>query len=534
MRDAWDYIVVGAGTAGCVLAARLSEDPTVNVLLVEAGGRRWSPWLHVPIGYFKTVGNPRTDWMLTTEPVAELNGRRIPWPRGKVIGGSGSINGLVYVRGQPQDFDGWANQGCDGWGWSELLPYFIRSEHQERGASDFHGTGGPLAVSDTRAQFDVCNRFVEAARTHGLPANDDCNDGNQEGVGEYQTMTRYGVRASTASGHLADARRRTNLQVLTDTVCERVKIENGLAHSVELRHRGDRITVTCNREVIVSAGAVGSPQLLMLSGVGPAEHLRAFDIPVVAAIDGVGKNLQDHLKIHNSYRTSIATLNDRLNSAAGRLAMGLQYLLMRRGPLTMGAAPVFCFAHTTPQAERPDIQFHVLPWSSSDPSSGKMHEFSGFTASVCPLRPNSRGEIRLRSPKVSDQPAIDANYLSSAVDQQIAIAAVRKSRAICAESPLRDVIVNEIAPGRDAHRDEEILQFIREQASTVFHPVGTCRMGSDDHAVVDAQLRVRGVAGLRVADASIMPTITSGNTNAAVVAIAEKAADLIRQATPHR
>ncbi|MEM9529523.1 MAG: GMC family oxidoreductase N-terminal domain-containing protein [Pseudomonadota bacterium] len=530
MKQSWDYIIVGAGTAGCVLAARLTEDPNVDVLVLEAGGRRLSPWYYIPVGYFKTVGNPRADWMYATEADPGLAGRAIPWPRGKVVGGSGSINGLVYVRGQPQDYDGWVSSGCEGWGWQDLLPYFKRAEHQERGSSEFHGAGGPLAVSDDRTSFEICHRFHDAAAASGLSRNADCNDGNQEGVGYYQTMSRGGVRSSTASGYLGSAGGRPNLTLVRRALCERLILEGEQVRGVAFRDAaGRQKTVDCDREVLLSAGAVASPALLLRSGIGPADHLREHGINPLVDLPGVGQHLKDHLKIHNSYRTRIPTLNDQLSTLRGKAGIAWQYLTRRRGPMTMAAAPVFCFARATPEAERPDVQFHVLPWSSSEPGSGRMHPFSGFTASICPLRPESSGTIRLRSADPAAPPRIQPNYLSTPHDAATAVAAIRLSRQICRHEPLKSAIAEEFAPGADAKSDEEILAFIRNNASTVFHPVGTCRMGTGPDSVVDPRLCVHGVAGLRVVDASIMPDIPSGNTNAPVVAIAEKASDLIRE-----
>lgn len=534
VRKDWDYIVIGAGTAGCVLAARLSEDPDTSVLLIEAGRSRLTPWLRVPIGYFKTIGDARTDWMFATEPEPGLAGRSIAWPRGKVIGGSGSINGLVYVRGQPEDYDAWRDEGCLGWGWADLLPYFMRAEHQERGASSTHGVGGPLCVSDDRTSFEISERFIDAARAHGIPTNRDCNDGSQFGAGHYQITARHGVRSSTATGHLRLAKSRSNLHIATGALCERILLSGSRAVGVEVLVSGRRLPLTCNREIVLCAGAIGSPHLLMLSGIGDSDHLREHQITPLIDAPEVGQNLQDHLKIHNSYRTRIKTLNDQLNSRVGRARMGLQYLLTRRGPLAMGAAPVFCFARSDSRLERPDLQFHVLPWSSAAPSTGVMDPFSGFTASLCPLRPESRGCVRLASSDARRPPRIQANYLTTQTDRRSAIAALRVSRAICRESPLREAIESEHAPGRELQTDAELLDYVRHNASTIFHPVGTCRMGVDGSAVVDPSLRVVGVDGLRVADASIMPSITSGNTNAPVVAIAEKASDIIRAADAAR
>jgi len=528
VRNEWDYIVVGGGTAGCVLAARLAADKSTSVLLLEAGGRRLNPWLHIPVGYFRTIGNPAVDWMYQTEPETGLAGRRVPWPRGKVIGGSGSINGLVYVRGQPEDYDAWREAGCDGWGWSDLLPHFVRAERQERGAGDFHGDRGPLWVSDDRTRFEISRLFIDAAVASGLPANPDCNDGLQEGAGYYQTTTRRGFRSSTASAYLAPASRQANLEVVSGALCERVVINKGRAVGVCYRAKnGQREHAYCAGEVLLAAGAIGSPQLLMRSGIGEADHLREHGIEPLVDLDAVGRNLQDHLRIHNSYRTRVPTLNDRLGSAIGRIGIALEYLFTQRGPMAMGAAPVFCFLKTRAEASRPDVQFHVLPWSSSEPSSGKMHPFSGFTVSVCPLRPESRGRLRLRSADASDPPLIQANYLATDRDRRTAVGAIEAARRICRHAPLDDVILDEITPGRSAVSYDALLEFVQNSASTIFHPVGTCRMGSDETAVVDPRLNVRGVEGLRVADASIMPSITSGNTNAPVVAIAEKASDLI-------
>ena len=487
-----------------------------------------NPWLYVPVGYFKTIGNPSTDWMLETEPEPGLSGRRIPWPRGKVVGGSGSINGLVYVRGQPEDFDAWRDAGCVGWGWNDLLPHFRASVAQERGATEFHSTDGPLPISDDRTDFEICKLFVEAAKANGISLNKDCNDGLQEGVGFYQTTTKQGVRSSTASGYLRPALRRRNLRLETRTLCTKLILEHGRAVGVQyLDARGRTRKARADREVVLSAGSVGSPHLLLLSGIGDADHLLEAGVKPEIHLPCVGRNLQDHLRIHNSYESSVATLNGRFNSLSGRFAMGIEYIFARRGPMTMGAAPAFCFTHTRADESRPDVQFNLLPWSSSDPGGGTMHAFSGFTASLCPLRPESRGSIRLKSGDPSVAPAIHANYLATQQDQRCAVDAVRRSRDICNTPPLGDVILREIAPGAGSKSDEEILHFVRRNASTVFHPVGTCRMGTGEDSVVDPNLRVRGVDRLRIVDASIMPSIISGNTNAAVVAIAERASALI-------
>jgi len=410
-----------------------------------------------------------------------------------------------------------------------MLEMFKRSEDQERGADPWHGTGGPLAVSDDRTDFAISPKFIEAAQNYGLPFLEDCNRGDPEGVGYYQVMIKNGMRSSTATGLRRLAKGRKNLTIVPKAHCEKIIIEDGRARGVQYRKKnGGSLLANALKEVIISAGAIGSPQRLMLSGIGPGDHLRGLDIPVIAHNPEVGANLKDHLKIHNSYEVTIPTLNDRLNSWFGKIGIALEYAFTRRGPMTMAAAPVFCFARSKPGLEAPDIQFHVLPWSSSEPSKGIMHPFSGFTASICPVKPESRGRITLRSPDAKDAPLIAANYLASEKDRQTAIDGLKLSRAIAARSPLRDLIVREFAPGPDCQTEEDLLAYVRANASTIFHPVGTCRMGSDQNAVVDPRLRVRGVEGLRVADASIMPDITSGNTNAPTAAIAEKASDLIR------
>ena len=531
-RNTWnkagDDRIVGAGTAGCVLANTLSENAAVSVLLIEAGGPDTNPWIRIPIGYFKTVGNPATDWCFQTEPEKGLANRSIFWPRGKVIGGSGAINGLIYVRGQSENYDRWRQLGCEGWGWNDVLPYFIRSERQQRGPGEFHGNTGPLGVSDNRADFEICDRFVEAAVASGVPRNDDCNDGNTEGVGYYQTTTWNGFRSSTASGYLKPAKKRRNLNIVTGALCERILIEQGRAAGIAFRGKdGTSVEVNCQREVLLCAGTIGSPQLLMLSGIGDADHLRAHGITLVLDKPEVGRNLQDHLKIHNSYKTRIKTLNDRLNSIFGKLGIGRQSWLIPRGPLARVPAPVFCFPRSDLSLVSPYIQFHVLPWISDNPSTGVMHPFSGFTASLCPLRPESRGEIRLKSADPAAAPLIRANYLDTENDRRSAIEALKLSREICSHSPLNEVLIGEHAPGPATTTDEQLLNYVRQTAATIFHPVGTCRMGADADAVVDPQLRLKGIEGLRVVDASIMPEITSGNTNAPVVMIAEKASDMI-------
>jgi choline dehydrogenase len=522
----FDYIVVGAGSAGCVLANRLSADPSCRVLLLEAGSRDSNPWIHIPVGYFKTMHNPKTDWCYKTQPEPGLNGRRIEWPRGKVLGGSSSINGLLYIRGQARDYDQWRQLGNAGWSYDDVLPYFIRAEDQERGADQYHGSGGPLGVSDMRVRRDVCDAFINAAEEIGIPRRDDFNGAEQEGAGYFQLTTRRGLRCSTATGYLKPARARENLKVITGAHVLGLEFDHARAAAVRYQAGGTVTRARAAAEIILSAGTIGSPQLLQLSGVGPGESLRGLQIPVVNDLPGVGENLQDHLQIRAVYRSTRPTLNDEVNNPLSKVLIGLQFMLFRSGPVSMGASQVCLFTRTRPELETPDIQFHVQPLSADKPGDG-LHRFSAFTSSVCQLRPESRGRVQIRSPDAYEHPGIEPNYLATHTDQQVVVAGMKISRALAATRALAPYVLDEMLPGPRVQSDEELLGHAREVGQTIYHPVGTCRMGSDPGAVVDERLRVHGLHGLRVVDASVMPTITSGNTNAPTIMIAEKAADMI-------
>ena len=522
----YDYIIVGAGSAGCVLANRLSADPRNRVLLLEAGPTDRNPWIHIPVGYFKTMHNPATDWCYLTEPDPGIAHRRLQWPRGKVLGGSSSLNGLLYVRGQREDYDHWAALGNAGWSYDEVLPYFKKSEDQARGMDAYHGVGGPQKVSDLRLRRPIADCFIAAANECGIPNNPDYNGASQEGVGYFQQTAHRGLRWSTAKGFLRPARRRGNLTVLTHAQALRVRCHGRRTVGVDYRRRGVDATAHAAREVILSAGAINSPQLLQLSGIGPAPLLQSLGIGIVHALPGVGHNLQDHLQIRLVYRTGQRTLNDELNSVIKRIRVGLQYALLRTGPLTLAASQVAIFTRSAATLTRPDIQFHFQPLSADKPGDG-VHPFSAFTASVCQLRPYSRGHIAITTSDPLHHPQIHPGYLSDARDQVVAVNAIRCARRITAAPSLAPHVIDEYSPGRQYRSDAALLHAARHHSQTIYHPAGTCKMGRDAAAVVDARLRVHGIAGLRVVDASVMPQITSGNTNAPTIMIAEKAADMI-------
>jgi choline dehydrogenase len=525
----FDYIIVGAGSAGCVLANRLTASGRNRVLLLEAGGPDRNIWIHIPLGYGKLFSNPKVNWLYTTEPEPELNNRRVIQPRGKVMGGSSSINGLLYIRGQHEDYDHWRQLGNAGWSFNDVLPYFRRAEDQERGGDDLHGVGGHLKVSDVCEPHPLCEAFIEAAQKSGFPRNDDFNGASQEGAGYFQLTTRNGRRWSTAVGYLKEAKRRPNLTVVANALATRILFSGRRATGVEYRRGGATFTAHANAEVIVSGGAFNSPQLLQLSGLGPAKILRELGIDVVADMPGVGADLQDHLQIRMLYRcTEPITMNDVINNWRHRYTAGLRYLLSRKGLLTIGAGYAGAFLRTRPDLATPDVQFHFLIFSA-DAAGAALHQFPGFMASVCQLRPDSRGFVRIKSRDPAEPPAIQPRYLSARTDCDCVVDGMKLLRRVMNQPVMRRYIAEEHSPGEQCASDADLLAFARQTGTTVYHPTSTCRMGSDPNAVVDERLRVRGVEHLRVIDASIMPTVVSGNTNAAAVMIGEKGADMVLQ-----
>ncbi len=523
----FDYVVVGAGSAGCVLANRLSANGKHSVLLLEAGPKDSNIWIHVPLGYGKLFKEKSVNWMYQTEPEPGLHGRQVFQPRGKVLGGSSSINGLLYVRGQHEDYDRWRQRGNVGWGYDDVLPYFKKAENQQRGADDYHGAGGPLSVSDWRHEDPLSEAFVKAAVETGIPFNPDFNGKTQEGAGFFQTTTQRGRRASSAYSYLRPAMSRGNLHVETSALAQRILFEGKRAKAVEYKQNGNLRTACARKEVLVSSGAYNSPQLLQLSGIGPGDLLKTHGIEVVLDAEGVGNDLQDHLQVRLITRCAQkVTLNDIVNHPVRRAMAGVRYALSRSGPLTIAAGTSGAFFKTNPRLASPDIQIHFIPFST-DKMGEKLHPFSGFTASVCQLRPESRGSLKIRSADPSAPPEIRINYLATETDRAAFIDGINILRKILAAPALKPYSVEEVYPGAKAASDEELLDYCRKTGSTVYHPTSTCRMGNDPLAVVDQRLRVRGIEGLRVVDASVMPDLMSGNTNAPTIMIAEKASDMI-------
>ena len=497
------------------------------MLLIEAGGEDRNLWIHVPIGYAKLFTDARHNWLYNSEPEPELGGRQIIQPRGKVMGGSSSINGLLYIRGQAEDFDHWRQLGNAGWSFTDVLPYFRRAEDQERGEDELHGVGGPLAVRDVSEPHPLCEAFIDACGEAGIPRTDDFNGASQEGAGYFQLTTRKGRRWSTARGYLAPARKRGNLAVVSNALTTRILFEGRRAVGVEYRKDGATHTARATAEVILSSGAFNSPQLLQLSGVGPADLLRDHGINVIADMKGVGADLQDHYQARVNYRSKTRnTINDMMGSLTGRVAAGLRYALLRKGFLTIGAGYAGAFAKTDPMMATPDVQFHFILFSA-DSVGQKLHSWPGFLTSVCQLRPESRGFVRIKSADPAQAPAIQPRYLTAQADRDCMVAGMKLLRRVMSQPAIMRYIDEELAFGQKIQSDDDYLEYVRQRGTTVFHPTSTCRMGSDVTAVVDERLRVHGFTGLRVADASIMPTVVSGNTNAACVMIGEKASDMI-------
>jgi len=540
-----DYIVVGAGSAGCVLAARLSEGGRFKVLLLEAGGddrptKNLSQFasnlmIHIPVGYASTLKDPKVNWLYTTEPDPGTGGRQHVWPRGKVLGGSSSINAMLYVRGQQADYDGWRQLGCEGWAWDDVLPYFRKAQNQERGSCDLHATGGPLNVADMRDGNPISEALIEACDQAGIPRYDDLNGKEQEGATWYQVTQKNGARCSTAVAYLHPAMKRPNLRVETNALASRVIFEGKRAVGVAFVQNGVERVAKASAEVILAGGAINSPQLLQLSGVGSGELLRQHDVAVVADVPGVGENLQDHYVTGVRYRLKAGTLSVNEMSKGGRLAAeALKYLLFRKGLLTLSAAHVAAFCKSRPDLAGPDIQFHILPATMDleklfNEQKMELEGAPGMTIAPCQLRPESRGHIRIKSADPSDYPSIVANYLSDPLDQEVAVAGLKWARKIGAQPAIAKYVDHEMNPGPGFESDQMLLEYAKASGSTIYHPVGTCQMGTGPGAVVDARLKVRGVEGLRVIDASVMPRLVSGNTNAPTIMIGEKGAAMILQ-----
>jgi choline dehydrogenase len=527
--DNFDYIIIGAGSAGCVLANRLSENPQNKILLIEAGGKDSYPWIHIPVGYYKTMHNPKTDWCYKTE-VDETNANRsIPYPRGKTLGGSSSINGLLYIRGQEDDYNIWRQLGNKGWGWDDVLPYFLKAENQERGRNRFHNVGGPLSVSDTRIKLDLLETFMDAAEEKGIPKVEDFNTGNNFGCGYFQVTEKNGLRCSAAVGYLNPIKNRKNLKIEINCHVKKINFKGNKAFSVSFWKNDQLINVAANNEIILSAGSIGTPQILQTSGIGDANKLSQLGINIIKNSKGVGKNLQDHLMFRPVYKVkNIKSLNKKINSIFGNLLIGLEYIFNRSGPMSMGASQLCLFAKSDDSRATPNLQFHVQPISTDKLGGAALHDFHAFTPTVANVRPTSKGEVNIVSNDSRENPKIKMNYLSTDDDRKVAADGLKLVRKIVLGSEtFKKYYPEEFRPGINIQDDEELVREGCKFTQTIFHPVGTCKMGDDENSVVSDELKVHGVKNLRIIDASIMPNITSGNTNAPTIMIAEKGADMI-------